>query len=152
MLSCLALPLLVFLYRDDILWCDSHAEKEIIMCDCGLLSKIYGFYAKFRAYYCTVPPQTIYFRCDRKQNKERSASIPCTFESSAIKLQQPWVLPATSLLECQNAIVINFWIACTHVFGHDRMLNGQHFTYIRIALALTTYMRNPFHPAPIIET
>ena len=34
----------------------------------GLLLKIRGFYTKFRAYYRTVPPQTVYFRCDRKQS------------------------------------------------------------------------------------
>ena len=27
-----------------------------------------GLYAKFRAYYCTVPPQTVYFRCNQKQS------------------------------------------------------------------------------------
>ena len=37
-------------------------------CTRSLLSKIRGFYAKFHAYYRTVPPQTVYFRCNQKQS------------------------------------------------------------------------------------
>ena len=37
-------------------------------CVHDLLLKIRGFYTKFRVYYRTVPPQTVYFRCDRKQS------------------------------------------------------------------------------------
>ena len=44
---------------------------------------------KFRAYYRTVLSQTIHFQCDRKQKLEWSASILCTFEPSATKLQGP---------------------------------------------------------------
>ena len=76
--------------------------------------------AKFHVYYYTVPSQTIFW-CDRK---ERSDLILCAFKPSATKLQWPWVSPTTSLLQHQNAIVVNFWTACTCAFGRDRPLNN----------------------------
>ena len=54
-----------------------------------VLSKIRGLYAKFHACYRMVLPQTVYFQCNRKIKKEKSALILCTFEPSATKLQRP---------------------------------------------------------------
>ena len=75
------------------------------------------FYAKFCVYYCMVPPQTVHF----KQKLERSVLILCTFEPLTTNLQCPWVSLATSLHQCQNDSVINFWNIFTHVFWHDWM-------------------------------
>ena len=83
-------------------------------------------------------------------SKERSTLILCVFEPSATKLQRPWVSPAISLLQCWNAIVVNFWTTCTSAFGCDLTLNSQYFTYMYIRVVptnacATVYFRGLFH-------
>ena len=58
------------------------------------------------------------------QKLERNASILCKFQPLVTKLQRPWVLPATSLLQHWNSSTIKFWTVCTCAFLCDQTYNG----------------------------
>jgi hypothetical protein len=63
-----------------------------------------------------VTPQTVHFRLDRKQRDHGVASVLCTFEPSALRLQCPGLRSAINLENCRNTIV--FFLMLDHTRCH----------------------------------
>ena len=98
----------------------------------GLLLKIHGFYIKFHAYYCMLPPQPFYFRCDKKKNIKKGALWFCMYSNlRLLSFNNPEyrLLQACFNVETPLLIFEPLAPACLGVTGWW-MINDQYFTYI----------------------